>query len=427
MATQSSRGADTVGERQNRSPTFYFLTMVLFVSAFNMADRLLIGILAEPIKTEFGLSDTMMGLLGGTAFALVYPPLGLPIAALADRLNRKNILALCLGVWSAATACSAFVTGYWQLVTARLLVAAGEAGFVPPTHSLIADYISEKRRARAFSIIAAGAALGSLIANVGGGALADAYGWRVAFGALGGAGVALAVLVAFTLKEPPRIATKSAIKRTGIFALLRNPAFTFCVLASAFHLMYMYAVATWTAAFYIRVFDLTLLQAGALIGLGGAVATALGAIVGGFAGDWFAARDRRWLAFWPAVTVAVAAPLGAIGYLVGEFWPAFVALLVAAFANALYQPSTYALVQGEVRADSRATAAALMIFVQNLLGLGLGPLVVGALSDALTPQLGEGALAAALGCANILNVIAAVLFVFAGFSIRRVTTDKVRE
>lgn len=131
-----------------RSPLPYFLVLVLFVSAFNLGDRLLLGIVAEPIKREFGLSDTMMGLLSGTAFALVYPPLGLPLAWLSDRFNRKNILAACLALWSGMTAVTGFATGFTHLLIARIGVAVGEAGFVPPTHSLITDYVSEARRAR---------------------------------------------------------------------------------------------------------------------------------------------------------------------------------------------------------------------------------------------------------------------------------------
>jgi predicted MFS family arabinose efflux permease len=418
-----------VGERPARSPTFYFLTLVLFVSAFNMADRLLIGILAEPIKQEFGLTDTMMGLLSGTVFALVYPPLGLPIAALADRLNRKNILSACLAFWSAATAAAAAAGGYWQLVAARLAVAAGEAGFVPPTHSLIADYVSEKRRARAFSVIAAGAAVGMLVANIAGGALAETYGWRTAFALLGAGGCVLALVLAVTLREPPRSAPltpKASVKRTGVRALLSNRVFMFCVLGSAFHLMYQYAAAAWSAPFYIRAFELNLLQAGLFVGIGGAVATALGGIAGGFAGDWFAARDRRWLAFWPAITVAVAAPFGAMGYLVGDVWLAFGSLLIAAFANALYQSSTYALVQSQVGGDGRATAAALMIFIQNLLGLGVGPLAVGVLSDQLTPEFGARALGIAMSGANALNIVAALLFVAAGLAIARGSVSEPR-
>jgi hypothetical protein len=160
------------------------------------------------------------------------------------------------------------------------------------------------------------------------------------------------------------------------------------------------------------------------VGAGGAIATVLGGVAGGFAGDWFATRNRRWLAFWPALTVAAAAPFGAIGYLSGDVWLAFGSLLIATFAGALYQSSTYALVQSQVGGGGRATAAALMIFIQNLLGLGIGPLAVGALSDALAPEFGARALGVAMSGANVLNIAAAVLFIAAGLAIARGSTSE---
>jgi predicted MFS family arabinose efflux permease len=407
------------GEQSPRSPLPYFLTLVFFVSAFNQGDRLLIGIVAQPIKLEFGLSDTMMGLLSGTVFALVYPPLGLPIAWFADRFNRKNILSICLAFWSGMTAFAGFATSYPQLVLARLGVAAGEAGFVPPTHSLIADYVSEARRARAFSILAAGAAAGILIANVVGGALTDAYGWRAAFIAMGLPGVGLALLIALTMKEPPRAAPKPRVagekRGSVVLRLARNPIFSLCVMGSAFHLMYQYAAAAWSATFYVRAFEANLFEAGLLVGVGGAIAAGLGGVAGGFVGDWVALRDRRWLAFWPALTVAIAAPIGAAGFLANEVWLVFGCLLVATFSNALYQSSTYSLIQSQAGGGERATAAALMIFIQNLLGLGLGPVLVGALSDGLTVEFGTRALGVAMAAANGFNLIAAAFFIAAGF------------
>lgn len=407
--------------RAKRTPLPLFLTLMLLVSAFNIGDRLLIGIVAEPIKHEFHLTDAMMGLLSGTAFALVYPPLGLPIAALADRLNRKNILAWCLGLWSFATLLAGLAGNFWQLVLTRLGVAAGEAGFVPPTHSLIADYVSERHRARAFSVIAAGAALGSLMANIAGGALTDAYGWRSAFLVLGLFGVVLALLVRMLVREPPRVVLPPARgpERSVLLSIMRNRAIMLCITGSAFHLMYVYAAATWSVPFYVRAFKTSLLEAGLLVGAGGAIAAALGGIAGGFAGDWFAARDRRWLAFWPAATVAAAAPFAVLGYLGGSVTMVFSGLLAATFLNALYQSSTYALVQAEVGNRGRATAAAFMIFVQNLIGLGLGPLAVGLLSDWLAGSFGPRALGVALAGANLLNLVAALFFLASGLAMAR--------
>lgn len=422
-SSSSAPLAAGVAQSSARSPLPYFLTLVLFVSAFNLGDRLLLGIVAEPIKREFGLSDTMMGLLSGTAFALVYPPLGLPLAWLSDRFNRKNILSACLALWSGMTALTGFATGFTHLLIARIGVAVGEAGFVPPTHSLITDYVSEARRARAFSIIAAGAAVGSLMANVGGGYVSEVYGWRAAFWLMGVPGVILALLIAFSLKEPMRapapVRADTSARKSVLLGLIVNPVFVLCVMGSAFHLMYQYAAAAWSAAYYIRTFDVSLLEAGLLIGIGGALATGLGGVAGGFVGDWFAGKNRRWLAWWPGLSVALAIPFGVAGFLLGDIRIVVASLMVSTFLNALYQSSTYALVQLQVGGNGRATAAALMIFIQNLLGLGVGPLAVGAASDALSSAEGVGALGFAMAGANIFNLVAALLFVGAGFAMPR--------
>jgi len=403
----------------------YFLGLMFLVSTLNMADRQIIGIVAEPIKREFGLSDTMLGLLSGTAFALVYPPLGLPIARLADRFNRRNILAACLAFWSAMTLLCGMAANFWSLAAARAGVAAGEAGYAPCTHSLIADHVPPARRAMAFSVLVMGISAGGLLASVVGGAVAQAWGWRAAFIAVGAPGILLAALVALTIKEPPRAAPAGARKgAAAVFGrLLATPAFTFCVMGSAFHLMVTYGGAAWTVAYFVRAHGLELAKAAMMLGIAGAAAGALGSLAGGLIGDRLSVRDRRWLAWWPCVTVLAAAAVGAPAYLTGDLMFAVAGVTVAVFLNALYQPSTYALVQSVADPAERASAAALMIFIQNLIGLGLGPLVVGMTSDALAPTLGPRALGAALALAFGFNLISAGAFWLAGRAWGRAPAD----
>jgi len=411
-----------------RSPVAYFLLLVFLVSAFNQADRLLIGIVSQPIKDEFGLSDTLIGLLGGTAFALIYPPLGLPIARYTDRANRRNVLAFCLGCWSLMTAACGLSVGYWQLFAARLGVAAGEAGFVPPTHALMTDYVSARRRAAGFSIIAVGAALGTFLAQTIGGQITMHYGWRMAFIALGLPGVLLALLVAATLREPPRVgAGSSATGRAWptIKRLLGHRVYRLCVLASALHLMLLYGMTVWTAPYFIRSFSLSVAKAGLILGTLGALAGVLGGVAGGLIADRLAVRDKRWLAFWPALSVALATPFCLVGfldgYLGGPLILAIVTLVIAVTCNAMYQSATYTLVQTLVNAQERATAAALMILIQSLIGLGLGPLLIGALSDRLTAAHGVSGLGLALALASLLNIGSALLFLRSGLAMQRST------
>lgn len=406
----------------------WFLFLMFLVSTLNMADRQIIGIVAEPIKREFGLSDTLIGLLGGTAFALVYPPLGLPIARLADRFNRRNILAVCLAFWSGMTMLCGLVTGFWWLALARAGVAAGEAGYAPTTHSMIADRVSEKRRASAFAVLVTGISAGALLATVAGGYVSQEYGWRMAFVALGLPGMLVAILVMLTVPEPPRrAAVKTGNAWTAYKRLLSSKPFTWCVGASALHLMVTYAVGAWGIAWFIRFHEMGLARAGLVLGGLAAIAGVLGSIGGGLIGDRLARIDRRWLAWWPAVTVFVAAFVGAGAFLTGDLNWAIAGVTLAVFLNALYQPSSYALIQNVADPAERASAAALMIFIQNLIGLGLGPLLVGILSDALTPTLGVRALGVAMAGMFMVNVLAAGAYWVAGRHYGRPPADPVGE
>ncbi len=389
----------------------YFLFLMFLVSTLNMADRQIIGIVAEPIKSEFGLSDTLIGLLGGTAFALVYPPLGLPIARLADRFNRRNILAACLAIWSVMASLCGLAGNYWTLLLARAGVAAGEAGYAPCTHSLIADSVPEKNRATAFAVLVTGISAGAFLASALGGYVAQHYGWRWAFAALGLPGVLVAALVMLTVREPPRVAPPKGNTAWSVYRrLLGNPAFTWCITGSALHLIVTYGLGAWAVPWFVRGHGMSLAQAGLLLGGLGAIAGAIGSLAGGAIGDLLARRDRRWLGWWPSVTVLVAALIGFPAFLTQDTALAVGAVTFCVFLNALYQPSTYALVQGVAEPSERASAAALMIFVQNLIGLGLGPLMIGIASDVMTPSLGKGALGAALAMIFVFNALAAVAY-----------------
>lgn len=402
----------------------YFLFLMFLVSTLNMADRQIIGIVAEPIKREFGLSDTLLGLLGGTAFALVYPPLGLPIARLADRFNRRNILAICLAFWSGMTALCGAATGFWSLLLARAGVAAGEAGYAPCTHSLIADEVDERYRATAFAVLVTGISAGGFLASALGGYVAQEYGWRWAFAAIGIPGLLLALLVRLTVREPPRtVAPRGATAWSVYRRLLTNPAFSWCIAGSALHLVVTYGLGAWAVVWFVRGHDMPLATAGLALGGLGAVAGALGSFSGGLAGDWLARRDRRWLGWWPSITVLIAALVGAPAFLTDNVALAIAGVTLAVFMNALYQPSTYALVQGVADPGARASAAALMIFAQNIVGLGLGPVAIGVASDALTPAMGEAGLGLALAGVFIFNVLACIAYFMAARFLRTKGND----
>ncbi|MEE2920478.1 MAG: MFS transporter [Pseudomonadota bacterium] len=394
----------------------YFLGLMFLVSTLNMADRQIIGVVAEPVKEEFGLSDTMLGLVGGTAFAVVYPTLGLVIARIADRSNRRNILSACLALWSSMTLLCGIAPGFWFLVAARTGVAAGEAGYAPCTHSLIADAVPARLRARAFSVIVLGISAGGLLASVVGGLVAETFGWRAAFLVLGAPGVVVAGLIFFTIKEPPRIVSGGPRQLMTTFGtLVRSAPFMFCVAGAAFHLMVAYGLAAFAVALFVRVHGMSVGEAAVILGYAAAVAGALGSVVGGAAGDFLAKYDRRW----PALTVLVAVTVGAPAFLAPGLVLGLVGAVAGVFFNGLYQPATYALVQSVADPRERASAAALMIFIQNLTGLGLGPLLVGIASDALAPAHGDRALGMALALLFLLNIPSALAFYLSGKSWKR--------
>ena len=403
-------------DRGKLTPLPIFLGLMFLTSTANMADRQIIGVVAEQIKLEFALSDTTLSLISGTAFALIYPPLGLPLAWLADRRNRRNLLVACLSFWSAATIACGVAPGFWGLMLARMGVAIGEAGYAPCTHSLITDYTTPERRARSFSVLLLGISAGTLLATTVGGLAAQHYGWRAAFMVVAIPGLVTALLIWLMVKEPPRVAAAAKPAPAGavLKRLITNRAFTFCITGSALHLMVTYAKSAWAVAFFMRVHGMSVSQAALLIGAVGALAGATGTIAGGFIGDRLGQLDRRWLAWWPAVSVVIAFAVGAPAFLTGNVWFAIAGISVATFLNALYQPSTYALVQTVAQPNERATAAALMIFVQNMAGLGLGPLTVGLLSDALTPVHGANGLGLALAAAFGLNLVAAAFYYLSG-------------
>ncbi|MGE3931591.1 MAG: MFS transporter, partial [Hyphomonadaceae bacterium] len=202
----SEAGAGAFQGHSTQGYRAYVLGALLVVYTFNFIDRVIVGIIQEPIKVEFGLTDFQLGLLGGPAFAILYTLLGIPIARLAERYNRMSILAVCLALWSAMTAACGFAVNYATLLAARIGVSIGEAGCTPPANSVISDYFPAERRASALSIYALGIPIGSMIAAVGGGWIATEVGWREAFIWLGVPGVLLAVIVKLTVKEPPRAA-----------------------------------------------------------------------------------------------------------------------------------------------------------------------------------------------------------------------------
>jgi predicted MFS family arabinose efflux permease len=363
----------------------YVLGALLVVYTFNFIDRVVIGIIGEPIKIEFGLTDQQLGLLGGTAFALLYTFLGIPIAYMAERMNRVTILSICVAIWSAMTAACGFAVNYATLFAARVGVSIGEAGCTPPANSIISDYFPADRRASALSIYALGIPIGSMIAAVGGGWIATEVGWREAFIWLGVPGVVLALIVKFTVKEPPRSTTQThAPSFVSTFAALaKKPTFWHVAFGSALASFVGYGVGQFLTNFMIRTHGFSLFNAAVVIGVVLGVCAAIGTFTSGFLADRISRRHPNALAWLPALGFAIATPLYLLAFVLPNIWLAMPALMVAAVTHYFYLGPMYAITQGVAAPRMRATAVAVLLFVVNLIGYGMGPAVIGTLSDFL--------------------------------------------
>ena len=384
----------------------YVLGLLVVVYVFNFIDRQILTILLEPIKRDLDLSDGALGFLSGLAFALFYSTLGVPIARWADRGVRRSIIAGALFLWSGMTALTGLAQSFWQLALARVGVGVGEAGCSPPAHALISDYFPADRRATALSIYALGIPIGSAIGVLTGGWVNEFFGWRVAFAVVGVPGLLLAAVVRWTLREPPRgLADGRAPEPApaGESALLvfrfmlRLPSFRHLSLAGALHAFYGYGAAAFIPAFLIRVHGFETGELATWLALLIAVFGALGTYLGGRVGDWLARRgDPRWYMWVPAV-----ATLATVPFVLGFYlWPSgYVALLFhvpTSIASAMWLGPTFATTQNLAPLRMRATASALLLLIVNLIGLGMGPWAVGALSDALAVGLGVEAIRYAL-------------------------------
>ena len=398
----------------SRAGVIWSVGLLTLVSFFNYMDRMVLAVLLEPIKHELSLSDSQLGLLTGLAFAALYATLGLPLARFADRASRVKLLAVCLGLWTVMTAATGFARSYPQLFLARMGVGVGEAGCVPAAHSLIGDYLPPERRALGISFFQAGGLAGLSAGLMLTGILADQFGWRTALMVVGLSGAPLSLLILATLREPPRrghvVASKEEPGLRAVAALLRRPALLHLVLALSIGGFGTYGISQWLATFFIRVHGLSLTQIGVWSGISSGAGGVLGVLAGGLIATRLVIRDRRWELWVPAIAYAGSAPLYALVFLSPSPWFAIGVKFFAALLSASGGGVALSAIQSFAEPNRRATAVALVLFLSALLGLGLGPLAVGMMSDAFAPSLGSQSLRYALLISTAALVWAGVHF-----------------
>jgi predicted MFS family arabinose efflux permease len=416
----------TAGEETPRYRAVVLL-MLLLVYTFNFIDRQIVGILAIPIKAELALSDTQLGLMGGLAFALFYTFLGIPIAMLADRTNRTTIMTVALVAWSAMTACCGLAQNFVQLFAARLGVGVGEAGGVAPAYSLVADYFPSEQRARALGVYSFGIPIGGALGIFFGGLIASLIDWRTAFIAVGLAGIVLAPLFKLIVKEPPRGrydaaggARQPASLREVMRVLSVKRSFWGLSLGASASSMMGYGLFFWLPSFFVRSHGLTLLQASlyfAAILLIGGIA---GIWLGGWSADRFGRGRRRAYALIPAAAFITTLPFYVAAVTSSSLALSFCLFIVPTALGLVWLGPVLSAIQHIVPSGMRATASAVFLFVNNLVGIGLGSVALGALSDALSARYGADSLRYAILAGTVFYLVAATLFVL---SARRLERD----
>jgi len=405
--------------------SYYVLGLLFVVYVVNFIDRQVLAILLDPIKEDLGVSDTAMGFLTGFAFAIFYSIAGLPLARWADRGVRRSIIALGLALWSLMTAASGLARSFAQLAIARVGVGVGEAACTPPAHSLISDYFPPARRGTALAIYATGIHVGIMLGFLAGGWLVQLFDWRTAFVVVGLPGLALSVVVRWTLREPRRgqsepgpVDTRHAsIPEVGRFLLSRK-SFVYVQIAGSIHGFVAYGLAIWAPAFLGRVHDMGPAEIGTALALVAGPGGAAGVFIVGRLSDRLSPRDERWYLWLPTLTALLPLPF-TIGFLLLDdpFW-ALACYIPHTLLGSGYVAPKYALTQAVVRVRMRAQATAVMMLCTNLVGLGAGPQAVGILSDYFSPRFGSQSLRYALLIMLIFNVVAAAFYLVAARSVR---------
>ncbi|HWK74459.1 MAG TPA: MFS transporter [Povalibacter sp.] len=407
------------------SPTYrrYALAALTAIYVLNLADRMLMMLLLQPIKEDLGLTDTQLGFVTGIAFGLFYATVGVPIARWADRGNRVTIASLAIGLWGMTVMACVLVTNYTQLVFARIAAAVGESGCKPPTYSLVGDYFPRpEERTRAMSVYWLGAPLASLLTFTLGGWLNGLVGWRMTFFLMGIPGLALALLVRLTIVEPRTQAAVQTLPVPPISAVLsvlwHQQSCRHLSIALVLFYTLGFGMAPWYAAFLMRSHGMVTSEVGLWLGLIFGLGGIAGVLLGGYVSTRWFADDEPGQMRMSAVTAALIVPCFVAFLTLPHKQHALMALMPLIVVFNVFLAPAYALLQRLVPDEMRATVMAIVMLLVNLIGMGIGPQLVGMLSDALMPFLGANSLRYAMLTLSFVAFLAAYHFWRVGRSVR---------
>ncbi len=403
-----------------RSPGLV-LGLLLFAYILNFLDRQILGILAQPIKADLGLTDAQFGAVGGLAFALLYSLLGVPLALLADRTSRSGVIAGALALWSGFTALCGTAGSFGQLFLYRLGVGIGEAGGVAPSYALIADTFPPQKRSRALAIYSLGVPIGLAAGTLFGAWIAATISWRAAFATMGVIGLVYAPIFKYLVRDPVR--AKAAPSMRSLLSVLpkvaAKPTFWLLAFAASCSSLVGYGLAVWTPSILMRSYGLDLIHTGqftaSLLLLGGVT----GVVMGGWAADRLGQADKRWYAWLPALAWLFTAPFFALAFRTQDLTVVWLLLVLPNALNILWLGPITNAVQHIVPPEERATASGAFLLINNLIGLGVGPLLIGALSDHYKAAYADDSLRHAAMSVLAFYLVAALLAWLASRNIRK--------
>ena len=414
--------SDTASENiKSQSVRNYALGILVIVYTFNFIDRNILSILLQSIKTDLNLSDTSLGLLSGFAFAAFYATLGIPIAKYADRGNRRNLISISLAIWSLMTAISGLAQNFLHLLLARIGVGIGEAGCSPPAHSMISDYFPANKRSTALGIYSLGIPFGIMFGLFAGGWIDEMFGWRAAFFIVGVPGILIAILFRFTVKEPIRGQAEGKVASENqptiyetISYLLRKKSFRHLAFAASLAAFVGYGGINWLPSFFQRSYGMPCSDVGWYLGLILGLPGGLGIFLGGYLSDYFGSKDVRWSLWIAAIAMGVTAPLYYLVYMSPTANTSLLWLIIPVALGNFYQAATFSQTQGVVELKMRSVAAAILLFIINIIGLGFGPSAVGIVSDILQSEYGKESLRYSLLIFASLKIWCAFHYYMAG-------------
>lgn len=401
------------------------MTFLVIAYTLNFIDRQIIGILAEPIKLDLGLTDSQLGWMGGTAFALFYTALAIPLAMLADRRDRSWIITLGLALWSAATALCGMAQNFWQLFLARMSVGVGEAGGVAPAYSLISDLYPPEQRARALAIFSLGIPLGSASGVLFGGLLAAQVDWRFSFIAIGLVGVLFAPFFKAVVRDPGHGRAEEGARSeapslgTVFRTIAAKPAFWLLSFGAGTSSLVSYGLAFWIPSFLARSYGLELVERSLIFAAIQLVGGMAGIWFGGVAGDRLGNAHPRGYALVPAIAFTITLPAYLVAFSTQSLLVPALLLVIPTALSLMWLGPVVTAITRLVPPEMRATSSALFLFINNLVGLGLGTILIGAISDALTGRFGDEALRYSAMVTVCLYALAAVLMLLASRRLQR--------